>query len=91
MTLRSVSALNRASTCIVGDSNTGGIKSGLDPRKSFGKEQFIPAIIGKNVSNLHRRIFALSVRFGGLGIVNSAKIMKKKTLRRWIKLRPRAE
>ena len=29
-TIRSVSALNRTSTCIMGDSNTGGLKFGLD-------------------------------------------------------------
>ena len=40
VTLRSVSPLNRASTCIIGDSNTGTLKFGLDPKKSFGK--FLP-------------------------------------------------
>ena len=40
VTLRPVSPLNRASTCIIGDSNTGGLKFGLDPKSSFGK--FLP-------------------------------------------------
>ena len=37
ITLRSVNLLNRNATCIIGDSNTGGLKFGTDPAKSFGK------------------------------------------------------
>ena len=36
-TFRSVSSLNRNATCIIVDSNTGGLKFGSDPAKSFGK------------------------------------------------------
>ena len=37
ITLRSVNSLNRNATCIIGDSNTGGLRFGTDPAKSFGK------------------------------------------------------
>ena len=31
-------------------------------------EELIPAIVGRKISNLERKVFALPVRFGGLGI-----------------------
>ena len=37
LTFRSISRLNRNATCIVGDSNTAGLKFGSDPKHSFGK------------------------------------------------------
>ena len=37
LTFRSVSWRNRNATCIIGDSNTGGLKFGCDPKRSFGK------------------------------------------------------
>ena len=37
LTFRSISRLNRNATCIVGDSNTAGLKFGSDPKRSFGK------------------------------------------------------
>ena len=37
LTFRSVDRLNRNSTCIIGDSNTKGLKFGTDPKRSFGK------------------------------------------------------
>ena len=37
LTFRSVSGLNRNATCIIGDSNTQGLKFGTDHRKTFGK------------------------------------------------------
>ena len=36
ITMRSVSFKNRNATCIIGDSNTGGLKFGSDAKKSFG-------------------------------------------------------
>ena len=44
ITFRSVKNCNRASTCIIGDSNTGGLKFGSDPKRSFG-----PYFPGKQV------------------------------------------
>ena len=49
ITLRSVSFKNRNATCIIGDSNTGGLKFGTDPKKSFGhwlpgKQFYAPVI-----------------------------------------------
>ena len=40
------------------------------PLENCIREKFIPSIIGRCVSDLHRRMFALPVRFGGLGMVN---------------------
>ena len=37
LTMRSVSHSNRNSTCIIGDSNTGGLKFGTDGKRTFGK------------------------------------------------------
>ena len=49
ITFRSVSFRNRNSTCIIGDSNTCGLKFGSDPKKSFGqwmpgRQVFTPVI-----------------------------------------------
>ena len=40
------------------------------PLEKCIRDTFIPAILGRSVSDIHRRMFALPVRFGGLGIVN---------------------
>ena len=45
--------------------------------KKCKQEKFIPAIIGRIVFDLHRRMFALPVKFGGLGIVNPVEITEK--------------
>ena len=49
ITLRSVSHKNRNSTAVIGDSNTGKLKFGTDPRKTFGKwlpgKQFYAPVI----------------------------------------------
>ena len=47
------------------------------PLEKCIREKFIPAIIGRSVSDLHRRMFALPVRFGGLGIVNPVEIAER--------------
>ena len=40
------------------------------PLETCIREKFIPAIVGRSVSDVHRRMFALPVRYGGLGIIN---------------------
>ena len=40
------------------------------PLEETIREKFIPAIVGRNISDLERQIIALPVRFGGLGIQN---------------------
>ena len=45
LTFRSISRLNRNATCIFGDSNTGGLRFGDDPKRSFGK-----SLPGKRIS-----------------------------------------
>jgi len=49
LTFRSVSFRNKNATCIIGDSNTGGLKFGTDARKSFGqwfpgRQYFAPVV-----------------------------------------------
>ena len=34
------------------------------------RDTFLPAIVGRNISDLERKIFSLPVRFGGLGVAN---------------------
>ena len=41
------------------------------------KEKFIPAIIGRKISCLERRILSLPVRYGGLGITNPVKAAER--------------
>ena len=41
------------------------------------RELFIPAVIGRKVSDTHRKLFALPVRLGGLGIVNPVEAADK--------------
>ena len=47
-----------------------GISHLFQPLEDCIRTDFIPAILGKNVSDLDRSIFALPVRHGGLGISN---------------------
>ena len=51
ITLRSVNFRNRNATCIIGDSNTGGLKFGTDSKKSFGQwlpgKQFYAPVISQ--------------------------------------------
>ena len=42
----------------------------FQPLEDCIREKLIPAIIGRKVSELERRILALPVRFGGLGVLN---------------------
>ena len=42
----------------------------FQPLEDVLRERLIPAIVGRKVSDLERRILALPVRFGGLGILN---------------------
>ena len=42
----------------------------FEPLEEAIREKLIPAIIGRKVSDIERRIFALPVRYGGLGITN---------------------
>ena len=49
---------------------TPGISSLFSPLEECIREIFIPAVIGRKVSDLERRIISLPVRHGGLGISN---------------------
>ena len=40
------------------------------PLESCIRDRFIPAVIGRKVSDIHRSLFTLPVRYGGLGITN---------------------
>ena len=45
----------------------------FQPLEDVIQEKFIPSIVGRKVSEVERRILALPVRFGGLGILNPVK------------------
>ena len=45
-----------------------GIKHLFIPLEETIREKFIPAIIGRRVSDLERRILTLPIRLGGMGI-----------------------
>ena len=47
-----------------------GIEQLFCPLEEAIRDKLIPALVGRKVSDLERRIFALPVRYGGLGIVN---------------------
>ena len=51
-----------------------GIEEKFQPLENSIREKLIPAIVGRSVSDVERRILALPVRFGGLGIQNPAPI-----------------
>ena len=42
----------------------------FDPLKEVMREKFIPALIGRKVSDTERRILTVPVRYGGMGIPN---------------------
>ena len=45
----------------------------FQPLETSIRETFIPALIGRKISDIERRILALPVRFGGLGIADPTK------------------
>ena len=47
-----------------------GISELFQPLEDVIREKFIPAIVGKHISDIERRMFALPYRHGGLGIQN---------------------
>ena len=47
-----------------------GVSHIFQPLENAIRDNFIPAIIGRKVSEIERRIIALPVRFGGIGILN---------------------
>ena len=47
-----------------------GTKDLFQPIEDILREKFIPAIIGRKVSDIERKILALPVRFGGIGLLN---------------------
>ena len=47
-----------------------GIKHLFEPLENSIREKLIPAIVGRSVSDIERRLLALPVRFGGIGIQN---------------------
>ena len=42
----------------------------FEPLEQMIRDKFIPAICGREISDMERRLFALPYRLGGLGIVN---------------------
>ena len=42
----------------------------FQPLEDAIREQFLPSIVGRPVSDVERRILALPVRFGGIGVLN---------------------
>ena len=47
-----------------------GISSLFSPLEECIRENLIPAIIGRNISDFERKVLSLPVRYGGLGIAN---------------------
>ena len=45
-----------------------GIADLFQPLEDVIRQKFIPALIGREISDIERRLFALPLRFGGLGI-----------------------
>lgn len=46
------------------------IKALFQPLEDCIRDRFLPALIGRSISDLERRILALPVRFGGIGVAN---------------------
>ena len=42
----------------------------FQPLEDSIRENLLPAIIGRKISDMERRILALPVRFGGIGVLN---------------------
>ena len=51
----------------------GGVAKLFLPLEEVIREEFIPAVCGRNVSDLERRMIALPYRYGGLGIKDPSK------------------
>ena len=47
-----------------------GVKDHFQPLEDAIREKLIPAIVGRKVSDIERRILALPVRYGGIGLQN---------------------
>ena len=47
-----------------------GIDHHFEPLEEAIRDKLIPSLIGRSVSEVERRILALPVRYGGMGIVN---------------------
>ena len=47
------------------------------PLEKYIREHFITSVIGRNMSDTHRRLVALPVRLGGLGIINPVEAADK--------------
>ena len=47
-----------------------GIKHLFEPLERSIRENLLPAIVGRNISDIERKMLALPVRFGGIGIQN---------------------
>ena len=45
----------------------------FQPLEECIRETFIPAIVGRKISDVERRLLALPVRFGGIGVLNPVK------------------
>ena len=52
----------------------GGISSLFTPLEECIRDVFIPAVVGRRVSDLERKYLSLPVRYGGLGIANPVEI-----------------
>ena len=42
----------------------------FQPLEDVIREELIPAIVGRKISDMERKILALPVRLGGIGILN---------------------
>ena len=56
---------------------TPGISSLFSPLEECIREKFIPAVLGRSVSDLERRMISLPVRYGGLGISNPVEVCER--------------
>jgi len=51
----------------------------LEPLENAIKDQLIPALVGREVSDAERQILALPLRHGGLGLTDLKKVPKRNT------------
>ena len=49
----------------------------FQPLESVLREKLIPALVGKHVSDIERRILALPVRLGGIGLTDPSRTAKQ--------------
>ena len=54
-----------------------GISHLFEPLEKCIREKFIPALCGREVSDTHRKIFALPYRYGGMGILNPVEMAQQ--------------